>query len=105
MERKELVLDGGKKVSYVGPDILDGPLPSLFYFALSEEESLLVDPYNQPVQFLLEKPVRTFSLTIPGHGPDLDPRKAIGIWAEEFKKGNDHALWPQNHRSCHIPRR
>ncbi len=89
MERKEIVLDGGKKVSYVGPDIAEGPLPSFFYFALSEEESLLIDPYNQPAQFLMEKPMRTFSFSIPGHGPDLDPRKAIGIWADEFKKGND----------------
>ena len=77
------------EVAYVGPDISEGPLPAFFYFSLSKEESLTLDPFNQPVQFLAEHPIRIFSLTIPGHGPGLDPTKALSIWAEKISQGED----------------
>ena len=66
-----------------------GPLPALFYFALSGSDSLALDPYNQPVAFLRDAPIHVFSFTLPGHGPGLDNRKAIAYWAEEIGKGRN----------------
>ena len=71
-------------VSYIGPDLMEGPLPSLFYFALSEQESLFLDPYNQPVVFLSSYPIRVFSMTLPGHGSGLHSKDAMHFWAREM---------------------
>lgn len=81
--------NSGDEIAYAGPHISEGPLPALFYFTLSVKESLSLDPFNQPVQFLARFPMRVFALTLPGHGPDLDPTKAIGLWAEEISKGHN----------------
>ncbi len=75
--------------SFLGPDLDEGPLPALFYFALSEQESLNLDPYNQPALHLRSSDLRIFSFTLPDHGPDLNPVEAIGKWAERFAKGED----------------
>lgn len=74
---------------FKGPPLEEGPLPTLFYFALSDDESLNLDPFNQLVEFLKNEPIRIFSLTIPGHGPDLDPTKAISRWKELYDQGLD----------------
>lgn len=74
---------------HVGPALDHGPLPSFFYFALSGPDSLCLDPFNQPVQFLQGKMVRIFSLTLPGHENNLPPTQAIHLWAEDISKGMD----------------
>jgi len=72
---------------YLGPDIEKGPLPVLFYFALSAEESLQLHPYNQLALFLTHYPMRIFSITLPCHGAGVDPTKALPAWAEKIRKG------------------
>ena len=48
------IINGPNSISiyHVGPPLELGPLPTFFYFALSGEESLTLNPYNQPVSFL-----------------------------------------------------
>lgn len=67
-----------------GPPSSEGPLPAFFYFALSGEESLNLDPYNQPVAFLKGSPIRCFSFTLPFHGNGYDNQHAIDLWEQEF---------------------
>lgn len=74
---------------YTGPSLGKGPLPAIFYFALSGEDSLILDPYNQFVQFLSDFPVRIFSLTLPYHEKPLSPVDALKSWAEDMKNGRD----------------
>lgn len=74
---------------HTGPALDHGPLPSLFYFAISGPDSLCLDPYNQIVQFLNGHMIRVFSMTLPGHENDLPAVGAMKIWAEELSKGND----------------
>ncbi|HSX10327.1 MAG TPA: prolyl oligopeptidase family serine peptidase [Chlamydiales bacterium] len=77
---------------HTGPALDHGPLPSLFYFAISGPDSLTLDPFNQPVQFLGGKMVRIFSMTLPGHEANLPASGAMSIWAEEQGKGIDPFL-------------
>lgn len=72
---------------YLGPDLSEGALPILFYFALSAEESLAIDPYNQPAMFLTQFPVRIFSFDLPGHGPGLPAIEALQLWAKDIASG------------------
>ncbi len=72
-----------------GPALDHGPLPSFFYFALSGPDSLCLDPFNQPVQFLHGKMIRVFSMTLPGHENALPPAQALSLWAEDISKGLD----------------
>ncbi len=74
---------------YVGPPLDEGPLPALFYFALSAKESLQQDPYNQPVSFLSSSHVRIFSADLPFHGKGIASKDAMAYWANELAKGND----------------
>lgn len=74
---------------HVGPPLDLGPLPAVFYFALSAEDSLLTDPYNQPVQFLSDQMIRVFSLTLPAHEANLSPLDALQTWADDLSKGID----------------
>jgi hypothetical protein len=71
-------------VYYEGPSLEIGPLPSVFYFALSAQESLTVDPFNQPVAFLSRHPVRIFSVDLPFHGEGLLAVDALQGWADAF---------------------
>ncbi len=75
-------VDPDTLVSYVGSHLDVGPLPAAFYFSLSAEDSLGLDPFNQPVQFLSNLPMRVFSLTLPEHEEKKDPHKAMHAWAE-----------------------
>lgn len=77
------------QVAYLGPDIAEGPLPALFYFALSAKESLSLDPFNQPAAYLARLPMRIFSLTLPGHGDQLPATQAMTIWAKEIASGRN----------------
>ncbi|MGK5594736.1 MAG: alpha/beta hydrolase family protein [Parachlamydiaceae bacterium] len=85
------VIDAGTALSvyHVGPSLDQGPLPALFYFALSGKDSLELDPYNQPVTFLKDSLIRIFSFTLPGHGPGLKNTAAIKQWAEAFQAGRN----------------
>lgn len=77
------------EVYFTGKELHKGPLPALFYFSLTGKESLELDPYNQLVAFLQNQPFRIFSLSLPFHGPDLDPKKAIEAWAHSFATQQD----------------
>lgn len=74
---------------HVGPPLDLGPLPSFFYFSLSGPDSLTLDPFNQPVQFLQGQMIRVFSMTLPGHECNLPPTGAMKIWADDFAKKSD----------------
>lgn len=72
-----------------GPSLDSGALPSLFYFALSGRESLLLDPFNQPTAFLGDAAIRRFSFTLPFHGGELTNSRAVERWGEELLRGRD----------------
>jgi len=74
---------------YTGPSLDLGPLPSFFYFSLSGPDSLGLDPFNQPVQFLKGEMIRVFSLTLPGHENNLPATEAMQVWADAFAKGEN----------------
>jgi len=74
---------------HAGPSLDLGPLPAVFYLALSGPDSLCTDPYNQPIQFLSGKMIRCFSLTLPAHEAKLSPLDALKTWAEDFSRGID----------------
>lgn len=76
-------------IYWTGPDVSEGRLPALFYFAISGEESLTLDPFNQPVAFLSGEPLRVFSLTLPYHEEGFDKNKAVDFWIEEIQNGCD----------------
>ena len=69
-----------------GPALEKGPLPAFFYFALSGNESLELDPFNQPITFLKDYEVRCFSFTLPFHGNNFDNKTAMTLWAQEFRQ-------------------
>lgn len=79
----------GTPLYHVGPPLDYGPLPSIFYFALSGPDSLTLDPYNQPVRFLQGKMVRLFSMDLPAHENQLPAVDAMKTWAEEYARGID----------------
>ncbi|MBS0605232.1 MAG: alpha/beta hydrolase [Verrucomicrobia bacterium] len=77
------------EIAYIGPHLSSGPLPALFYFSLSAQDSLKLDPFNQPVDYLSSLPMRIFSMTLPGHENNLPPTQALNIWASEIAKGSN----------------
>lgn len=86
---ESLSIRPGLDLFHTGPALDLGPLPTVFYFALSGPDSLCQGPFNQPVQFLQGKKIRVFSLTLPGHENGLPATKAISVWAEDIEKGLD----------------
>lgn len=86
---KEIHPLSGQTIYYSGPDLSEGPLPALFYFCTSGYDSLALDPFNQPVLYLLQYPVRVFSMTLPFHGPGFNHKTAVGRWAEALAQGQD----------------
>jgi hypothetical protein len=76
-------------VAFVGPPLTAGSLPILFYFSLSAKESLTLDPFNQPVAYLSELPMRIFSITLPGHEDNLPPTEALNVWAGAISQGRN----------------
>ncbi len=71
---------------WIGPPLNQGPKPAIFYFALSANDSLYLDPFNQPVVALQESDIRICSITLPGH--DLLPKEtAMSYWEDEWKTG------------------
>ena len=86
MKPSEIHVGPDLTLYHVGPPLDLGPLPSFFYFSLSGPDSLCLDPFNQPVQFLHGKMIRVFSMTLPGHESNLPPTKAMEVWADDFAK-------------------
>lgn len=84
-----LAFDPSLEIAYVGPDLSSGPLPALFYFSISAQDSLSLDPFNQPVAYLSSLPMRIFSISLPGHDNNLPPKDALSIWANEIAHGRD----------------
>lgn len=76
-------------LSYFGPPLEEGPLPAALYFALSAEDSLTLDPFNQPVAPFVSMDMRVFSFTIPGHEPPHQKEHAIEYWDKCFAEEND----------------
>lgn len=75
-------------IYHQGPE--DGrPRPSLFYFALSGQDSLTLDPFNYPITLLSNLPIHVFSFTLPRHEKSSEYRHAIAFWAKEIERGND----------------
>lgn len=79
----------GLPIYYKGPGLAYTHLPAVFYFALSGEESLYCDPYNQPVMCLTNDPVHLFSFTVPAHGPGYDHTHAMRNWAHAIEQGDN----------------
>lgn len=84
-----LEVTSGTEIHWCGPSLDEGPLPALIYFALTGEESLDLDPFNQPVMALEGHPIRIFSWTLFFHGKGLNPRDAMGRWLEAAAGGED----------------
>ncbi|MBS4168024.1 alpha/beta hydrolase [Parachlamydia sp. AcF125] len=75
-----LIAPSGMNVSFRGPALEEGPLPCIFYFALSKKDTLFVDPYNQPSIVWEGLGMRVFSVDLPGHGEGLDHSQAMREW-------------------------
>ncbi len=87
-----IAVSPGIEVAYVGPHLSSGPLPALFYFSLSDQDSLCLDPFNQPVDYLSSLPMRIFSMTLPGHEDKLPPTEALHVWASEIASGRNAVI-------------
>ncbi len=82
-----------QETAFVGPPLEKGPLPTLFYFALTAEESLTLDPFNQMVATLSSLPCRIFSLTLPGHIAGQNPADSLAFWTKSIL-AHDNFLAP-----------
>lgn len=78
-----------KDFHFSGPSLEAGPLPAVFYFALSAKDSLTLDPFNQPVSFLSQFPLRIFSMDLPFHTPEEPPTEAMRGWANALAQGDN----------------
>jgi len=76
-------------MKFLGPPLEAGPLPAVFYFTLSAEHSLHMDPFNQPTLFLQSSQLRIFSVTLPGHASPSSEVEALRFWATEMRRGVD----------------
>lgn len=86
---QQLDLASTIQLEYLGPSVDLGPLPAVFYFALSAKDSLALDPYNQPAAYLSQFPLRIFSMTLPYHEEGLPASKGLTEWAMAMQKGED----------------
>ncbi|MCH9632832.1 MAG: hypothetical protein S4CHLAM6_11750 [Chlamydiae bacterium] len=73
-------------IEYLGPSLDAGEAPTVIYFSLCAQESLSLDPFNQPAVFLKKKGFRVYSITLPGHGQGFDKYKAMQYWADHLDK-------------------
>jgi esterase FrsA len=88
MKIETLPIPSPLKFLYSGPDISNGPLPAFFYFGGSGKDSLSQEPFNGPVPYLKDSPLRIISCDLPFHSsPPYD--EAIALWAKEIKNGKD----------------
>lgn len=81
------------QVGFLGPPLSEGPLPALFYFALSLEDSLLTAPFNTPA--LIFSQARVFSVSLPMHQRGQNEQGTLALWVEKILQGDcfiDHFL-------------
>lgn len=74
------------KVYIHGPLFEEKKCPTLLYLSLSGEDSLTLDPYNQPISFLEGSGIRTLSVTLPGHHEGQDKYEAMKYWADHLSE-------------------
>lgn len=81
----------GLAIHHKGPPLEVGPLPSVFYFALSGKDSLNLDPFNQFPIFLGKETIRVFSFTLPGHEEETKQKHGYSLisWAHEISTGHN----------------
>lgn len=79
-------IDSPLPMFYLGPDLKEGPLPAVFYFALSAQESLLTDPFNSPVTIWNDSRMRIFSVDLPYHGEGYSSVEAMQQWADAYQR-------------------
>ena len=89
---QKIELPNNDSLLHIGPPLSQGPLPSVFYMAVAAEESLTIPPFNHPVSFLSQSPIRIFSMTLPHHGQNFDKKTALQNWAASFEKGENIIL-------------
>jgi hypothetical protein len=85
---KTIDLKCGLTAAYNREEILDA-LPTVFYFTLSKEASLTIDPFNQFTAFFQEKNIRVVSFDLPYHSSIETFHTAIEKWCAHFKQGQD----------------
>ena len=73
-------------IFFTGPPLEEGPLPAIFYFALTGEQSLTLSPINAPAAFLNLKNVRTFSWSLFAHREEVDSKESIKQWTQALKE-------------------
>ncbi|MCF7851661.1 MAG: hypothetical protein K9M07_00290 [Simkaniaceae bacterium] len=87
---KKLTLENTLNTHYLGPHIDEGPLPAVFYFCISAQDSLSLDPIHQPARACADQSLRIFSVDLPFHESYISPdEEPIRRWAEALKRGTD----------------
>ena len=89
MKPQQLNLTSDIQLEYLGPSINLGPLPAVFYFALSATDSLSLDPFDQPAVYLSQFSLRIFSITLPYHEEGKPATKGLTEWVAAMQKGED----------------
>ncbi|MEX1012538.1 MAG: prolyl oligopeptidase family serine peptidase [Waddliaceae bacterium] len=84
-----LKTEAGTTLYHLGPSLSQGSLPTLFYFALTGEESLNLLPFSKVPKLLSSHNCRVFSLTLPYHTNDLPHTKSMKKWAEALSEGRN----------------
>lgn len=74
---------------FIGPQLEEGVVPTLFYFSISGKDSLLLDPFNQPAVIWYQKKMRIFSVDLPFHSDQENPHHALDKWADSFLSGEN----------------
>lgn len=69
---------------YLGEETVSGPLPTLFYFALSSVESLTEPPFSSPLLPLQDIGLRIISFSLPFHTTPESKFDAMKLWASEI---------------------
>jgi dienelactone hydrolase len=87
LKMSSLIAPSGEQIFYQGSDLALGPQPALIYFALSGEESIFQDPFNQPAVKLAKEKMRVFSWNLPFHKPGIDPINSLLEWGNAFIEG------------------
>ncbi len=86
--KDQIELETGQTFYFAGPPLERGPLPAFFYFSLSGQDSLNLEPYNQPAVYAASDQLRVFSTSLPFHD-DYDKKEVMNKWAEEIENDCD----------------
>jgi alpha-beta hydrolase superfamily lysophospholipase len=69
---------------YRGPGPDEGPVPTVWAFALSARATLEAGAISMPADLLVERGFRVLSCDLPGHHDGIDPQQALLSWATAF---------------------